>query len=288
MTSEGLTQSMSAESGGSAGGAADYWSHMDRVSTFKKGPRAPATPAVPSHFLRPHAVTLVAAEHHTKLTPAQQTLMESYESLDFEHCENELYREFRKNEPHEETRNRGLLQWAVFCAIGVCTGATAFFSAALVEALHGVKFGYLYGAMPDPASGDGGLMGAYLIDALFCMLFVGFAGFLVVCVEPLSAGSGIPEAKAYLNGSNVRRYLSPAALACKAVGVSFAVAGGLCVGKEGPLVHVGSAFAAILSHGYDGVSKYSIKFRNDVDKRDFISGGCAAGVAAAFGAPIGG
>merc|ERR1711871_1513750 len=130
--------------------------------------------------------------------------------------------------------------------------------------------------------------GAYVMHALFCMVFVGFAAFLVVCVEPASAGSGIPEAKAYLNGSNVRRYLSPAALICKATGVSFAVSGGLCVGKEGPLVYVGSAFAAVLSHGWDGASKHFIKFRNDVDKRDFISAGCAAGVAAAFGAPMGG
>ena len=109
-----------------------------------------------------------------------------------------------------------------------------------------------------------------------------------MCVEPASAGSGIPEAKAYLNGSNVPRYLSPAALICKAVGVSFAVAGGLCVGKEGPLVHVGSAFAAILCYGWDGAAKHFAKLRNDRDKKDFVSAGCAAGVAAAFGAPIGG
>ena len=158
----------------------------------------------------------------------------------------------------------------------------------MVETLNGIKFSYVYGAMPDPHTGEGSLMGAYILDVFFCCTFVGFAAFLVVCVEPASAGSGIPEAKAYLNGSNVRRYLSPAALICKATGVSFAVSGGLCVGKEGPLVHVGSAFAAILSHGWDGASKYFIKFRNDVDKRDFISAGCAAGVAAAFGAPIGG
>jgi hypothetical protein len=43
-----LTESISSEAGSSSAGAADYWSHMDRVSTFKK------------------------AEHHHKLTPAEQ------------------------------------------------------------------------------------------------------------------------------------------------------------------------------------------------------------------------
>eukprot|EP01043_Picozoa_sp_COSAG02_P096015 COSAG02_NODE_32336_length_518_cov_0.615752_1_plen_78_part_10 len=43
--------------------------------------------------------------------------------------ENELYRAFRKNEPKEERRQRHIVQWAVFCVIGICTGTTAFCSA---------------------------------------------------------------------------------------------------------------------------------------------------------------
>ena len=266
-TSESLTGSAS---GGTGNGSADYWSHMDRVSTFKK------------------------SEHHHKLTPAQQALMEVYESLDFGTCENDLYFDFQKAELQDggkETRNRGILKWVLFFMIGVCTGTTAFLSAVMVEVLQTWKFEVARGAMPQAdAEGqpEGSLLGAYLIDVSICCLFVGTAGFLVVCVEPASAGSGIPEAKAYLNGSNVPRYLSPAALICKAVGVSFAVAGGLCVGKEGPLVHVGSAFAAILCYGWDGAAKHFAKLRNDRDKKDFVSAGCAAGVAAAFGAPISG
>eukprot|EP00753_Platysulcus_tardus_P014481 PLAT4376.2.p1 GENE.PLAT4376.2~~PLAT4376.2.p1 ORF type:complete len:683 (+),score=380.79 PLAT4376.2:233-2050(+) len=118
------------------------------------------------------------------------------------------------------------------------------------------------------------------------------AASLVVCVESVAGGSGIPELKGYLNGSNVARLLTPKALVAKVVGVMFSVGAGLAIGKEGPLVHTGAVVAAQYSH----LPKLPRlrnntelkRFRNDHDKRDFVSAGTAAGVAAAFGAPTGG
>ena len=64
------------------------------------------------------------------------------------------------------------------------------------------------------------------------------------------------------------------------------------VGKEGPMVHTGACIANLLGQG--GSRKYHLTwkwlryFKNDRDRRDMITCGAAAGVAAAFRAPVGG
>eukprot|EP01036_Dinobryon_divergens_P022196 gene22196-30436_t len=117
---------------------------------------------------------------------------------------------------------------------------------------------------------------------------------LAVYLEPLSAGSGIPEIKCFLNGLNIPRLVRFKTLVCKAIGIIFSCSSGLPLGKEGPMIHIGAIIAAGVSQGKSvtfgmdtSFSKYQ-DFRNDREKRDFVACGAAAGVAAAFGAPIGG
>ena len=71
-------------------------------------------------------------------------------------------------------------------------------------------------------------------------------------------------------------------LFCKATGVLFSVSAGLAVGKEGPMIHSGAAIAAGISQGKSSTFKFLDTtllqaFRNDQAKRDFVSGGAAAG-----------
>ncbi|KAF9501534.1 hypothetical protein BDN71DRAFT_1550108 [Pleurotus eryngii] len=97
-----------------------------------------------------------------------------------------------------------------------------------------------------------------------------------------AAGSGIPEIKTILSGFVIHGYLGGRTLFTKSVGLALSVASGLSLGKEGPFVHIASCIGNIVSRFH---SKYE---NNEAKRREILSAACAAGVAVAFGAPIGG
>ncbi|KAG8904478.1 hypothetical protein FRB99_001690 [Tulasnella sp. 403] len=97
-----------------------------------------------------------------------------------------------------------------------------------------------------------------------------------------ASGSGIPEIKTILSGFVIHGYLGSLTLFTKSVGLALSVASGLSLGKEGPFVHIASCVGNI-------VSRYFRKYENNEGKRrEILSAAAAAGVAVAFGAPIGG
>ncbi|CAH8514493.1 unnamed protein product [Dicrocoelium dendriticum] len=124
------------------------------------------------------------------------------------------------------------------------------------------------------------------------MFLVCMSSILVVFFAPTAAGSGIPQVKCYLNGLNLPTLMRFLTMLVKGGGLVLAVSGGLAVGKEGPMIHIGSIIAAGISQGRVRIFNWSFRFmrcfRNDQQKRDFVGAGAAAGVAAAFGAPVGG
>ena len=218
--------------------------------------------------------------------------MYSYESLDYDVPANALYRRDRMGTDQAQNSRVNLARWWVFGIVGVITGTVAFGLAKAVEFLTELKFSNVH-----PLTWSNSLPAAFGVYLGFDLAYVAVAAALTAFVEPVAAGSGIPQIKGYLNGTNYARFLRSPTLLVKCVGVVFAVGAGLAIGKEGPLVHTGAVVAANVSH-CTGCARFSRRgswlrgwthrFRNDKDKRDFVSGGAAAGVAAAFGAPVGG
>ena len=106
----------------------------------------------------------------------------------------------------------------------------------------------------------------------------------------------MPEVMAYLNGVLMPKVFNVRTLIVKLWSCIFAVSSGLPVGPEGPMIHLGAMVGAGVSQGRSrtlGISSWTNtnffkRFRNNKDHRDFIAAGSAAGVAAAFAAPIGG
>jgi chloride channel 3/4/5 len=97
-----------------------------------------------------------------------------------------------------------------------------------------------------------------------------------------AAGSGVAEVKVILSGFVLHGYLGLTTLVCKTLGLILSVASGLSLGKEGPYVHIATCVGNIASRAF---RKYR---QNDGKRREVLSASAAAGVAVAFGAPIGG
>ncbi|KAK0115400.1 hypothetical protein ONS96_013856 [Cadophora gregata f. sp. sojae] len=98
----------------------------------------------------------------------------------------------------------------------------------------------------------------------------------------MAAGSGIPEIKTILSGFVIPHFLNFKVLFVKAVGATFAVSTGLCLGKEGPFVHISTCV------GYLVASHFPKYQQNGRKMREMLSVACSSGLSVAFGAPIGG
>ena len=120
---------------------------------------------------------------------------------------------------------------------------------------------------------------------VFSLLFGGTAAIMTVFIGPGATGGGTAELMGYLNGINYPDFIGIRTLFVKIIGLGLAVSSGLCIGKEGPLAHIGAILGHVVVYFPFGYLKY---FRNDCDKRELAAAGAAAGVAAAFGSPIGG
>jgi chloride channel 3/4/5 len=98
-------------------------------------------------------------------------------------------------------------------------------------------------------------------------------------------------------------FLSPWTLLIKSLGLPLAVASGLSLGKEGPLVHVACCIGDLVLRPFSNLRDNGGAFQasafsfllsavltchSTARNREILSAAAAAGVSVAFGAPLGG
>lgn len=105
---------------------------------------------------------------------------------------------------------------------------------------------------------------------------------LVKTYAPYAAGSGISEIKCEISGFFIHGFLSAKTLLIKSLGLPLAIASGLSVGKEGPAVHV----ACCIGHTVASTMRWLVP--SHAKLRELLTASSAAGVAVAFGSPVGG
>jgi chloride channel 3/4/5 len=187
--------------------------------------------------------------------------------------------------------------WIVVTLIGAAIGLNAAFLNIITEWLSDIKRGYCTTAfyLNESFCCWGAEDGCaewhhwstfwpvnYVLYILFSTMFAFTSARLVKSFAPYAAGSGISEIKCIIAGFVMKGFLGFRTLMIKSIGLPLAIASGLSVGKEGPSVHYAVCTGNVISRLFE---KYR---RNAAKTREILSACAAAGVAVAFGSPIGG
>jgi chloride channel 3/4/5 len=101
--------------------------------------------------------------------------------------------------------------------------------------------------------------------------FGGDEGPLVGKSMYMAAGSGIPEIKTILSGFVIPHFLDFKVLLVKAIGATFAVATGMCLGKEGPLLGTQGRWVRGRGEGIGDQYVFLLKLRKEGSLRYSIS-----------------
>ncbi|KAL1335118.1 hypothetical protein HN51_064057 [Arachis hypogaea] len=209
------------------------------------------------------------------------------ESLDYEIIENEFFKQDWRSRGASQIFQYIFMKWLLCFLIGLIVSLIAFCNNLAVENLAGIKFVITSNMMLERRF--------LLAFAVFFASNLGltiFSAVITALIAPAATGSGIPEVKAYLNGVDAPGIFTVRTLFVKIIGSITAVSSSLLIGKAGPLVHTGACVASLLGQG--GSKRYGLTwkwlrfFKNDRDRRDLVMCGSAAGIAAAFRAPVGG
>ncbi|KXJ16127.1 chloride channel protein D [Exaiptasia diaphana] len=218
-----------------------------------------------------------------KYTDEEKEQLATYESVDYLPPHSSVYKKWLKQQPSRLDWDR----WVMMGIIGFTVGFIGFLMHQLIDVIAELKWDKASEFIKEK---DYALAWIWVMG--YSVLFIIVSSVPVVYLRPSAQASGIPELIGFLNGTVVRHIFNVKTMVVKFFSCVCAVGAGLPIGPEGPMIHLGSLIGAGMSQFKSETLKLNLpffeRFRNTEDRRNFISAGAAAGVASAFGAPVGG
>jgi H+/Cl- antiporter ClcA len=153
--------------------------------------------------------------------------------------------------------------------IGLVTGLVIVFFRYTLSRAEELRR-YIYNSL-------GGLPGTYLFLWAAVLALIGLFLGMAAKYRPMIKGSGIPQIEGVLERKMVLRWKSE--LPLKIVTGILGIGAGLSLGREGPSIQIGA---------YMGRSVLSVLHRDRRERKVLITAAAAAGLAAAFNAPLAG
>lgn len=217
-------------------------------------------------------------------TKEERSTLGTYESQDYLPSYSLVYKAWLRQ---QKEKRLNLARWIMMGSIGFTVGFIGFLMHQFIEVLSNVRWRNAQEFVQNE-----GFLAAWLWSLFFSAVCALISSAIVVFLRSSAGGSGIPEVTGFLNGTLVRHVFNIKTMFVKFISCTLAVGGGMPVGPEGPMIHLGALVGAGLSQLRSETLKIDLplfnRFRNTEDRRNFISAGVAAGVASAFGAPVGG
>ncbi|MEZ5832575.1 MAG: chloride channel protein [Dongiaceae bacterium] len=177
----------------------------------------------------------------------------------------------------EEQRALGLVQLSILALlVGIVTGFGAVAFRALIGCIHNVlflgQFSFRYDANIFTPASPWGIF-VILVPVVGAIVVT----FLVTKFAPEARGHGVPEVMdaIYYKAGIIR----PVVAVVKSLASAVAIGSGAAVGREGPIIQIGSALGSTLGQ---------IVRMAPGERIILVAAGAGAGIAATFNTPIGG
>jgi chloride channel 7 len=229
--------------------------------------------------------------------PHDKKAYESMESVDYLTPDTRREEHYFRTMTPTDRAYRSTTLWLLYAAIGTAVALVILGTLTITAYIMKKR---AYWTKDQLATDD--LVGAWLVwtgsSGALCSVAL-----LMVLLEPACASSGIPGLIAFLNGvmpqggkspllGHDTSFISYQTMVAKLVGMVCSIPSGLCVGPEGPIIHI----SALLGHWTTRLVQYCEHrllpryyfTANASEARDFLATGAACGICVAFRAPLAG